>query len=338
MNVFFSWSGELSENIANKFKNWIMEYIFFETKIDIFVSNESVEFGTDWYEIVKEKLDTSDLAIVFITNENQRSSWLNFEAGHFVANRKEKRVFAFLIDIEIADIQDLPLSKYQNFNLTLEKLTKLMIQISESSKENTPRNLDIERDVKKNFNELKEYVDSQPKEIDKNRLDAVANIYPKNTKYLKRNKVFIGAPMDSVSPSSYKTNWVDALKLKTVLLEECGVKDIFYPGETLESGDFDGQEKSIRKNFIILKESEHYLFLYPEKAASSTLMEIGYAIALSKNMIIYTKSRSELPFMLQHADKVIANLKIYEYEKFSDFLKYVSQNGNQFLEWGNSNE
>ena len=77
----------------------------------------------------------------------------------------------------------------------------------------------------------------------------------------------------------------------------------------------------------MLKESEHYVFILPKKVASSILMEIGYAIALSKNTLIFTHGRKSLPYMLQQADKAIPNIRIYEYKEFKEVLSLVKGNG-----------
>jgi hypothetical protein len=68
-------------------------------------------------------------------------------------------------------------------------------------------------------------------------------------------------------------------------------------------------------------------FVYPEKLPSSMLLEIGYGIALSKRIIIFTPNRSLLPYILENADGIIRNITIHTYTNYNNLLQIVKENG-----------
>ena len=59
-------------------------------------------------------------------------------------------------------------------------------------------------------------------------------------------------------------------------------------------------------------------FIYPKKIATSALIELGWAMAHKKPIVIFAKKRDELPFLVKNADSVFANIRIYEYKTSSE--------------------
>lgn len=220
-----------------------------------------------------------------------------------------------------------PLKNYQCFDISYETTKKLIINIKNKGGFRGPAETHIDVILDKEFNNLIAGIEKIKEDLDRKYISSEISIFPEHITELKKNKIFIGSPMASVKEDTYETIRKDALELKRVLEEECGFEDVYYPGQSVRGIDWDGQEKAILNDFKLLKESEHYVFLFPRKVTSSILMEMGYAIALSKNTLIFTHGRKSLPYMLQEADKAIPSIRIYEYKDFSEVIKRVKANG-----------
>ena len=323
MRIFFSWSGQPSEDVARFVKPWLMNNIFQEQEIEIFISKEDIELGSEWYSRVRDELVSCDLAVIFLTANNVNTPWLNFEAGAVAVGEQRRPVITFLIDVSVDNIKS-PLKNYQPINASYENIKKLILDIKSQGNFNGPADghidviLDIEyKNLLKGMAEIK-------KKYDDVFIEASTKIFPENVTMLKKNKIFIASPMASVGEEAYAKIRKDVLELKRTLEEECGFDNVYYPGQDLEGVNWDGIEDATRYDFEQLKESEHYILIFPERATSSILVEVGYAIALSKNILIFTNGRDLLPYMLKKADKAIKkNVRIYEYVNFSEIVNCV---------------
>lgn len=330
MKIFFSWSGHLSKRVAKLLKPWLKDIIFPGITLEIFISEEDIEYGSEWYSKIKANIKHCDLAIIFLTPENMNASWLNFEAGAIAIGEENRPLITFLIDVPIEAIKS-PLKQYQCFNISFESTRKLIENIRTIGKLTGPANEHIDPILDKHLPKLLQDIEKTKIELDRKYISAEISIFPEHITELKKNKIFIGSPMASVREETYEDIRKDVLELKAALINDCGFNDVYYPGEVIVGIDWDGQEKAILNDFKCLKESEHYIFVFPKKVTSSILMEMGYAIALSKNTLIFTHGRKSLPYMLQQADKAIPNIRIYEYREFSEVIKLVKANGKSLL-------
>lgn len=78
MNIFLSWSGDYSKQIATEFHDWIP---FVLQDVDPFMSSEDIDLGMGWNDLINSQLNEAELGIIFVTRENMNSPWLNFESG-----------------------------------------------------------------------------------------------------------------------------------------------------------------------------------------------------------------------------------------------------------------
>ncbi len=327
MKIFFSWSGQLSKKIAKILKPWIEEDIFPSENIDVFISDEDIQYGAEWYQDVKRNLIECDLAIIFLTPENMNAPWLNFEAGAIAIGENNSPVIAFLIDVPSQNIKS-PLKQYQCLDINNETINKLVCDIKQIGNFKTPSLEHIDVILEKSYASLKSSILEAKEQLSKGYVHEPIVVFPKHISAVKKDKIFIGSPMASVKETTYESIRKDALRLKSALIKYCDFDDVYYPGENITGQNyFDGQEKAILNDFKLLKESEHYIFIYPKKVTSSILMEMGYAIALSKNTLIFTNGRKSLPYMLQQADKAIPNIRIYEYRSFDEVISLIQGNG-----------
>ena len=74
-----------------------------------------------------------------------------------------------------------------------------------------------------------------------------------------------------------------------------------------------------------LQECEYVLCIYPQKLASSVLVELGYAIALRRKCIVVTKNRKDLPYILKEADRRVNYFKVYELDGTTSFSSFIEK-------------
>lgn len=332
MKVFISWSGLVSKKVAKNLKA-TLEEIFENQPFEAFVSDEDIPSGSDWYQIIKKELQNSDLGILCITKDNLNAPWINFEGGALSMQHKITNVIPLLINDDI-DTTSSPFKNYHHVKLTSDYFKKMLKDIKKLGNLSNPTNKHIDllsdKYFKDFFNTIKDLLSNIDKEYPENKI----SIYPSHVKRLKKNSIFIGAPMASLPEDEYILLRKEIIKIKDAIKKYCNFYSIHYPGEEiLNPVDYDGEQKAIINNFKILKETEFFIFIYPEKIASSILTEIGYGIALSKKIIIFTKDRNVLPYMLKEADRVIDNIKIHTFTNYSEISSKIYRNGNAFFKF-----
>lgn len=119
MQIFLSWSGELSRAVAELFQDWLPNVI--QDCNEFFISTEIAK-GTEWYSNISENLRSSEVGIAFITAENASTPWLNYEAGALLARFREdqSKLIPVLINLKNSDY-DGPMANLQLTNLTEDK-------------------------------------------------------------------------------------------------------------------------------------------------------------------------------------------------------------------------
>ena len=245
-------------------------------------------------------------------------------------SNEERRAIPLLIDVNSEEIHS-PLKHYQAVTLSEAGTRKFIQDLKEFGGFSSPSHIDDS--LGRLHAEINTEVDSIMASIREQYHDDEFIIFPKQVTKLKKGKVFVGVPMASADDSEYPEYKTCALEVKQSLLDYAGAKEVYCPSETIpDRGKFDGYRKAIRKDFQVLKESEHYVFIYPRNINSSILVEMGYAIALSKNTTIFAKNVEELPFMLKKADIAISNLIIYQYSSASDIVDIIKREGEDFLQ------
>lgn len=130
MNVFISWSGERSRQVAELLKQWLQCVI---QSVEPWVSSEDIDRGALWFNEISDQLANTNTGIVCLTKENINKPWILFEAGALAKGLSSNRVFTFLIDLKPTDIQD-PLAQFNHTEPTKEGIKKLLSTINKSSK------------------------------------------------------------------------------------------------------------------------------------------------------------------------------------------------------------
>ncbi len=132
-DVFISWSGDKSKDIASKIKTWLPTVI---QTIRPWMS-EDIQAGVRWSSEISKRLSESRLGIICVTQDNMNSRWLHFEAGAISKELgDDARVYPILIDLTLEDVQ-YPLAQFQSIELTEDglgilKLISSLNQITEN--------------------------------------------------------------------------------------------------------------------------------------------------------------------------------------------------------------
>lgn len=77
-DVFISWSGLRSRQLASLLHDWIPKL---SSEIQTWMSDSDVPAGEQWIDVLIEKARSARAMVVCLTPENQDSRWLHFEAG-----------------------------------------------------------------------------------------------------------------------------------------------------------------------------------------------------------------------------------------------------------------
>lgn len=124
--IFISWSGRLSETVADIFKKWIPNVL---QDIEPFFSTEDIRKGRRPIETIFDNMKDARFAISCLTMSNKEKPWIEFEAG-FLSGLNVP-VAGFLVNLSVDDLK-LPLSNFQHTINDKEDVKRLLNAIRET--------------------------------------------------------------------------------------------------------------------------------------------------------------------------------------------------------------
>jgi hypothetical protein len=129
LKVFISWSGDLARAVATVWKDLVTELF---DGVEPFMSEENIGAGERGLRKIAEELAGTSFGIVVVTQENQHSQWLNYEAGALSkdVNDQTVRVAPSLVDFERKNDVTGPLGQFQGTLLTKEGVERIVVEIS----------------------------------------------------------------------------------------------------------------------------------------------------------------------------------------------------------------
>ena len=169
MDIFISWSKEISKEIALKL-NELLPLII--QSINPFMSEKDISKGVVGIEEIGKKLSETNFGIVCVTKENMNEPWLNFESGALSKNVGKSNVCTLLFDLKPTEIKG-PLKHFQATIFTKEDFFSLIktINSAETNEIKIPeKNLEkiFEtnwKDLEKSYNKiLREYKKKEEKQ------------------------------------------------------------------------------------------------------------------------------------------------------------------------------
>lgn len=129
MQLFISWSGELSRNVATLLHEWIPTVL---QSAEPFLSSTDIEKGSRWSDHVAQKLEECGFGIIILTKSNLSAPWILFEAGALSKMVGSSHVSSLMIGIDAVDVKQ-PLSQFQNTVFSKDDIMKLIQSINRAS-------------------------------------------------------------------------------------------------------------------------------------------------------------------------------------------------------------
>ena len=127
--VFISWSGPLTQKIAAELNGWIPKML---QSVQTYFTPDDIEKGAHWSNSIEKKLSQSEIGILCLTQDNQVSPWITFEAGALSKHKDVSRVCPLLFNFDNADLTG-PLTIFQTTKFEKNEFKKLMSSINNCS-------------------------------------------------------------------------------------------------------------------------------------------------------------------------------------------------------------
>jgi hypothetical protein len=96
VNIFISWSGERSLQVADALYNWLPRVLH---AVKPYLSVEDTAKGAYWASEVKRQLDAADFGIICLTPDNLEAQWIHFESGALSKSLQRASVAPFLFGV-----------------------------------------------------------------------------------------------------------------------------------------------------------------------------------------------------------------------------------------------
>ena len=130
MKVFISWSGDLSQQIAEEIRKWLPSVI---QVIKPYFTPDDISKGARWSTEISKELEQSTLGIICLTQDNINSAWIMFEAGALSKKLEESKVCPILFGLEPSDIKG-PLVQFQASKFSKQEIKKVVTMINQEVK------------------------------------------------------------------------------------------------------------------------------------------------------------------------------------------------------------
>lgn len=130
--------------------------------------------------------------------------------------------------------------------------------------------------------------------------------------------VFVSTPISSFGLDEFEKFKIFCQSLQRRLAVRFPEKRIYCAALSVASqGSFDDPGESVLRDFSEIEKCSLFILLYPVKIASSSLIELGYAVAKKKKILMIAPDRTILPFMAQGLDIAREGVKISEMNPIS---------------------
>lgn len=136
LKIFISWSKNKSREIALEVKDFFEG--LFHNSIELWMSSDSIEYGSTFIIDINDALRKSDCCIAIITEENINSSWIMYEIGAIAGksyfssdNLDTKAVIPIIFDgIDDKKFSNSPINQFQRLRFGKESIFNLSKQLN----------------------------------------------------------------------------------------------------------------------------------------------------------------------------------------------------------------
>jgi len=129
--VFISWSGDLSNKLADAVRQWLPGVLQF---VKPYFTPSDIEKGAKWASNIAGELESSDIGIICLTKENLDKPWILFESGALSKNLDNSRVCTLLFGVDTTDLKG-PLTTFQTTKFEKSDFKKLVKSINNTGGE-----------------------------------------------------------------------------------------------------------------------------------------------------------------------------------------------------------
>jgi hypothetical protein len=135
LSIFISWAGTQAEALGRGFHEFLPDVV---NAVDPFMSGHDIDKGSQWRNVLTGNLQSSSCAIVCLTPESLKSTWVAFEAGAISRaaggpEGAQSRVWTYLLGLETKALQLTPYAEYQATATTEEDTLRLIKSINQLS-------------------------------------------------------------------------------------------------------------------------------------------------------------------------------------------------------------
>ncbi len=129
LKVFISWSGQLAKDVAAVWRDLVKETF---DSVEPFMSEENIGAGERGLTKIANELAGTSFGIIVVTQENQNSPWLNYEAGALSKDVHDEtvRVAPLLVDFERKNDVSGPIGQFQASLLNSEGVEYILVEIA----------------------------------------------------------------------------------------------------------------------------------------------------------------------------------------------------------------
>lgn len=129
--VFISWSGDLSRKLAEALRSWLPAALQY---VKPYFSPDDIEKGAKWNSEIAKELETSNVGVICLTQDNTEKPWILFESGALSKSLDKARVCTLLFNLDAADIKG-PLTSFQATKFIREDFKRLVSTINNTAGE-----------------------------------------------------------------------------------------------------------------------------------------------------------------------------------------------------------
>jgi TIR domain len=131
MRVFISWSGNLSRQLGEAFRNWLPSALQY---VKPYFTPADIDKGARWASEIANELSASSVCVIILTRDNLASSWIMFEAGAISSALDRSKVCPIIFDLAPTDVQG-PLAQFQITRFAKADIEKLFNTINSAGGE-----------------------------------------------------------------------------------------------------------------------------------------------------------------------------------------------------------
>lgn len=126
MKVFVSWSGDLSRQLGEAFRDWLPAVL---QSVTLFFTPADIDKGARWSSEIAKELEASQFGVLFVTRDNLHSDWILFEAGALSKALEKAYVCPIIFEMQPTDLAG-PLKQFQATSFERQDFFKLVALIN----------------------------------------------------------------------------------------------------------------------------------------------------------------------------------------------------------------